>query len=256
MNSANAVFARQQVAQPSRDQAQSSTKCLSPVPIAIVAGKDHSADHSSVWTGEGCAKAEARLPDRRGLPGDAVAIGEIKHAVSHESLCTKALFERCYTRLLTVARRELRRWPKIENADAAALISSVYLRLADSRKWECEAAFMAAATNAMREVLVDETRRRQAAKRGGNATVLPLDSVSEPRMNGPEVDLLDLNAALSDLLRHDARLASVVIYRYFGGYSNMEAAEHLGVTVKTVQRDWTKAKAWLFQMMRFSEATA
>ncbi len=157
------------------------------------------------------------------------------------------LIELCYSRLKVSARRERRRWPGLDDPQTTALVNSSYLRLARSQDWPSEAAFMAAAANTVREVLVDEARRRHAQKRGGKSKPLPLEAVTEPSYNDSDADaeLLALDGALASLCELDQRLAAVVECRYFAGYSNDETAALLGVTEKTVRRDWVKARAWL-----------
>lgn len=162
-----------------------------------------------------------------------------------------ALVQLCYARLKSVARRERRRWPGLTDPQTTALVNAAYLRLAESREWDSEQAFMAAAANTLREVLVDDARKRHALKRGGKATPLPLDAVTEQGTNDPDAELLALDAALSDLSALDARLSQVVVCRHFAGYTNAETAELLDVNEKTVRRDWIKARAWL--RMRLGE---
>lgn len=128
-----------------------------------------------------------------------------------------------------------------------ALINEAYLRLIDHRdmSWQNRAHFFAVAAQAMRRVLVDHARTRDAAKRGGGAPKASLEDAAVI----PErpTELIALDEALSDLATIDPRKSQVVELRYFGGLSVEETAEVLGVSPVTVMRDWSTAKAWLLR---------
>ena len=126
-----------------------------------------------------------------------------------------------------------------------ALVHEVYLRLvrADGTEWKDRAHFMAVAATAMRQILTDRARRRTAGKRGGigreRVTLANLPAFA------PAVDVVALDDLLGRLAELDARQARLVELRFFGGLTEEEAAETLGVSLRTVQKDWRKAKAWL-----------
>ena len=113
-------------------------------------------------------------------------------------------------------------------------------------EWQGRAHFLAVAARAMRQVLVDHARRRHAGKRGANPVHVSLSHAGARDAIPPE-DLLALDAALDRLAERDLRLRQVVEYRFFGGLTEREIAEVLGVTERTVQRDWVRARAWLHQ---------
>lgn len=113
--------------------------------------------------------------------------------------------------------------------------------------------FMGLAARVMRRVLVDHARKRLAAKRGGGELAASLSDVAAPAGVAPE-ELLALDAALGRLGESNPRLREVVEYRFFGGLEETEIAELLGVTVRTVQRDWARARAWLHQALHPEEA--
>jgi RNA polymerase sigma factor (TIGR02999 family) len=104
------------------------------------------------------------------------------------------------------------------------------------------------AARLMRQVLVDFARRRQTVKRGGDAILVSLSDVSVPA-EVPALDVLALDEALGELKSLDPRLSAVVELKFFAGLSISEAAEALGVSTATVERDWTVAKAWLFERL-------
>jgi RNA polymerase sigma-70 factor, ECF subfamily len=129
-----------------------------------------------------------------------------------------------------------------------ALVNEAYLRLVGvSRvRWQNRSHFLAVAARLMRRILVDKARTRNYQKRGGRASVVPLDAV-EVAADAPGPDLVALHDALDGLTAVDARKGQVVELRYFGGLSVEETAEVLGVSAATVARDWTLAKAWLLR---------
>ena len=108
--------------------------------------------------------------------------------------------------------------------------------------------FLAITIRAMRQVLIDHARRRVADKRGGGAIRVTLGDDAGSRETSPE-DVLELFDALEKLGEVDERLRKVVEYRFFIGLTDAETAELLGTTTRTVQRDWVKARAWLYRQM-------
>jgi RNA polymerase sigma factor (TIGR02999 family) len=130
------------------------------------------------------------------------------------------------------------------------LVNECYLRLADAQRvqWQDRAHFLAWASRLMRHILVDFARERQAAKRGIGFVHVPLDE----RDAVPERarDLVALDDALNALAQIDERKSRVVELRFFGGLSVEEAAETLGVSTKTVLREWQLAKMWLMRELR------
>lgn len=108
--------------------------------------------------------------------------------------------------------------------------------------------FLALTVRAMRQVLIDHARRRVAEKRGGGAVRVTLEDDAGARLTSPE-EMLALFDALEQLGQVDARLRKVVEYRFLAGLTEEETAELLEVTARTVQRDWTKARAWLYRQL-------
>ena len=151
-----------------------------------------------------------------------------------------------YAELLRIARRELRRLGDVATLDTRAVIHEAFLRLVVQAQtsWADRACFLAAASGMMRRVLLDHLRRRRSAKRGRGR---PPDTLDETiAADGDRADhLIALDDALTDLARHAPRLARVVECRYFGGLTEVETAQALDVTERTVRRDWVKARGWL-----------
>ncbi len=156
-----------------------------------------------------------------------------------------ALFARLYEELERVARHHLRASGGA-TLDTSGLVNETYLRIVEQERvgWEDRAHFFAYAARAMRHVLVDRARRRNASKRGGGSAPLTLTERMIP-VDGAAELLVDLGAALQHLEREEPRLARVVDLRFFAGLGEDEAADVIGVSSRTVRRDWVKARALL-----------
>jgi RNA polymerase sigma factor (TIGR02999 family) len=159
-----------------------------------------------------------------------------------------------YGELRRQAARQLRAQPEGHTLQATDLVHEAYLRLVDwdirRADWQDRSQFFAVAALAMRSVLVDHARARRAAKRGGGAQALTLGTADaagavadQSSDSGLDVEALD--EALTRLAAIDSRQARVVELRYFGGLSIEEAAEALGVSHATVEREWKTARLWL-----------
>ncbi len=150
-----------------------------------------------------------------------------------------------YQDLRRIARIQLRRRGVHDSLDTGGLVNEVYLRLVDQSRatWRDRGHFLAVAAMAMRQIAVDHVRRRLRLKRGGVDGAVPLESHYAAREDWERILAVDL--ALQKLENHDARLARVVECRYFAGLSDDETAAALGVSLRTAQREWFKARAWL-----------
>ncbi len=155
-----------------------------------------------------------------------------------------------YDELRRVARRHLRREPPGHSLQATALVHEVYLRLVDVDRMTLKSRthFFAVAARLMRQILVDHARRKRAGKRGGGVTMMSLDEVS-PAAQTSNVDVLALDQALDALSSFDIQQCRVVELRFFAGLNIDEAAEALGISTATVEREWAMAKAWLYQRL-------
>lgn len=151
-----------------------------------------------------------------------------------------------YDELLSLARRHLRREGPGHTLSTGALANEAWLRLVDQSRagWENRAQFFAVASRMMRRILVDHARRVLAGKRGGGLQRVDLDATEIPMDERAEA-VIALHEALERLAALNPRLSLVVEHRFFGGMTEDESAATLGVTVRTVRRDWAKAKAWL-----------
>ena len=156
------------------------------------------------------------------------------------------LFPLVYDELRRLADVYLGRERKGHTLQPTALVHETFIKLLGQTTvgWSDRAAFFGVAAVAMRRILVDHARRHRAAKRGGGAGRIALDegmAVLEERA----IDIVALDEALVKLARLDPGLCHVVELRFFGGLTEAQAAEVLGVSERTVRRDWVTARAWL-----------
>lgn len=151
-----------------------------------------------------------------------------------------------YAELRRVARAKMAREKPGQTLQATALVHEAWLRLG-SQPFESRAHFFSTAAEAMRRILIEQARRKTAAKRGGEAEHFSIEEVEIASPNGRDEEILVVHEALGELAEHDARKAELVKLRYFVGLKIEEAAGVLGVSVPTAKRDWTFARAWLYR---------
>ena len=158
-----------------------------------------------------------------------------------------ALFPLVYDELRRLARRHLAREQPGHTLDSVALVNEAYLKLVDQDgvRLQNRAHFFGVSARAMRAILVDHARARNAAKRGGGAVAVPLDEVAELLSDEQAERLELLDDELARLAAVNADATRVVECLYFGGLTLEETAEALGMSVATVRRRWSFAKAWL-----------
>ena len=178
---------------------------------------------------------------------------------SDEPGAWESLVPLVYTELRAIAHRQLKRERGGHTLNTTALVHEAYLRLVDQHgvEWQDRAHFFGIAARVMRLVLIDYARSRRAARRAGAYRPLPVDATAGALESGAGAsdalvaaderaeELIALDEALTRLAALDERLVRVVECRFFGGLTEEETAAVLGVTARTVRRDWVKAKAWL-----------
>lgn len=180
---------------------------------------------------------------------DSAAITRLLEEIrSGDDRAADRLLPLVYDELRRLARTYLREERPGHTLQATALVHEAYLRLVDQTRvqWQGRAHFFAVAAQAIRRVLVDHARGRGREKRGGNAPRLSLDEVIEVGA-APDTDLLELNRVLEALAEQHPIPARVVELRFFGGLTSEEAAEVLGSSTRTVERQWQFARAWLYR---------
>lgn len=153
-----------------------------------------------------------------------------------------------YDELRSLAAAKLAQQPPGQTLQATALVHEAWLRLGGDQmpRWESRRHFFAAAAQAMRHVLVERARRKLRARHGGDWQRVELDAVDLPAPSDDE-RLLDINSALDELAKLAPEKAEVVKLRFFVGLDEKETAEVLRLSVRTVERYWNYAKAWLFE---------
>jgi len=162
-----------------------------------------------------------------------------------------------YAELRKLARGYMRNQPADHTLQTTALVNEAYLRLIDSSRvnWQDRTHFFAISAQLMRRILVDFARARNSQKRGGEAQKVELDEALAVPLD-QKTDLVALDEALKSLAELSPRQSQVVELRYFGGLSEEEIAEHLEISVRTVRRDWSIARAWLFRKLSEPPAVA
>ena len=179
-------------------------------------------------------------------PGDLTLL--LQAAGSGDREAYARLYEAVYAELRRVAGANLRREAPGHTLQPTALVNEAYLRLAPDATWQNRRHFFGAAAEAMRRILVDHARKRRSGKRGGDferVTLYGVDVAVDDRV----VDVLTVDAALTELAASRPRLAQLVGLRCFAGMSIEEAAEALGISAATAKRDWAFARAWLVERL-------
>jgi len=184
------------------------------------------------------------------MPPDDVPSGEITRLVAGWSRGEEGAFERLielvYDDLRVIAHHHLKLGGPDAILDTTVLVHEAYVRLAgvDEAAWGGRAQFFAFCSTAMRRILIDFARRRSAEKRGGTRVRVPLgEDMASVDANIDEI--LVVEETLSKLEQRNPRMARIVECRFFGGMANPETAEALGVSLRTVEREWTRARAYL-----------
>jgi RNA polymerase sigma factor (TIGR02999 family) len=165
-----------------------------------------------------------------------------------------------YDELHQIAQQRRRRWEGDETLNTTALVNEAYLRLVDQSapQWQSRAHFLAVASTAMRQILIDYAKQKRTAKRGGQQPHVALHEVEaalhqvEDPSGVRDEALIALDDALRRLDQRDQRQTRIVECRFFGGMSIEDTAEALGVSAATVKRGWSMAQAWLYRDLKQS----
>jgi len=179
-------------------------------------------------------------------------VTQILNSIEHgDPTAADQLLPLVYDELRKLAAAKIAQEKPGQTLQATALVHEAYLRIVDGnedQKWDGRRHFFAAAAEAMRRICVENARRKQRLRHGGSLKKHELneDAVIAPE---PDLDVLELDAALAKLEAKNARSAQVMKLRYFAGMTIEETATALNVSTSTVDRDWTYARAWLFREM-------
>lgn len=178
-------------------------------------------------------------------------------AAAGDEEASATLLPLVYDELRKLAEARLAKTPPGNTLQPTALVHEAYLRLIGSGDpgWDGRNHFFGAAAQAMRDILVEQARRKSRIKRGGDRKRVSLEGIdSDAPVDARPEEVLAVNDSLTALEAEDPRAAQVVVLRYFGGLSESEAAAILGVSESTVTREWRYARSWLFRRMS-SEAS-
>jgi len=190
-------------------------------------------------------------------PRQASVTDLLLRARAGDSSALADVFPLIYDELRTIAERQLWNERHGHTLSPTALVHEAYIRLIDYNRmeWSGRVHFLRVAATAMRRILVDHARGQRSLKRGGGLRRVSIDAVQLSADEQVEL-LIAVDSALEKLERHDARQAQVVECRFFGGMTEEETAEALGIGLRTVKRDWAKAKSWLYREISGDDASA
>jgi RNA polymerase sigma factor (TIGR02999 family) len=185
--------------------------------------------------------------DAAGDESDHLITRLLRKARDGDPTAVERLLPLVYEELRCIAQRQLRRQRAGHTLSSTALVHEAYLKLVDqmSAGWTDRAHFFGVAARAMRQILINYAYKHGAAKRGAGWRRIPLDE-AVLAVEDQAAMLLALDEALTRLARLNERLSRLVEYRFFGGMTEEEAATALGVSARTVRRDWLKARLWLY----------
>jgi RNA polymerase sigma factor (TIGR02999 family) len=168
-----------------------------------------------------------------------------------EKLASEQLLPLVYDELRNLAAARMAQEDAGQTLQPTALVHEAWLQLAGTgdRSWQNRAHFFGAAADAMRRILIDKARRKSRLKHGGGQSRLDIDDLDLAETT-PDDNILLINDALERLEKEDPEQARVVVLKFFGGLTNLEVAENLGIAERTVDRQWACAKARLFRWIR------
>jgi RNA polymerase sigma factor (TIGR02999 family) len=171
--------------------------------------------------------------------------------VSSGALASEKLLPLVYNDLRRQAAAQMAREAPGQTLQPTALLHEAWLRVVGEgdRQWQNRAHFFGAAAEAMRRILIENARRKARRKRGANPTKVDIGNI-ELAATSPDEKVLLIDDAIERLRVADPEKAQVVVMKFFGGRTNREVADCLGVAERTVERQWAYAKAWLFQCIR------
>lgn len=198
----------------------------------------------------GFNRGDQSPPETR--PGEVTLL--LREIEAGDALAAERILPLVYQELRRLAAAKLAREPAVRTLQPTALVHEAWLRLGGDHQadWRNRAHFFAAAAEAMRRILIDLARRRQAVRHGHGLEKVSLDAagfdLAEPGED--DAQLLLVHEALERFAAVDPRKAELVKLRYFGGLAQDEAAAALGISAATAKRDWAYARAWLFQEVR------
>ena len=181
----------------------------------------------------------------------------LEAAVAGDKQAAEDLLPVVYDELRALARRRMVQLKPGQTLQPTALVHDVYLRLIGDEDpgWAGRNHFFGAAARAMRNIIVEQYRRKRAVKHGGDRERVPVEQVELP-IDTPNYDVLDLNEALEELEADDPRKGEIVNMRCFAGLTAQETADAIGVSLGTIEREWRYIKVWLHDRLSAPESEA
>ncbi|UCD76563.1 MAG: sigma-70 family RNA polymerase sigma factor [Phycisphaerales bacterium] len=183
-------------------------------------------------------------------PGPGAVTRLLEQLTAGDDRAAASLLPLVYAELRRLARSRMAKLPPGQTLQPTALVHEAYVRLVGKQDpgWDGRAHFFGAAARAMRDIIVEQARRKARRKHGDDDQHADPDEIAVS-IEPPNEDLLALNEALECLERDDPRKAQIVMLRYFAGLSREETAEVLGLTVRTIDREWRFIKTWLYTQL-------
>jgi RNA polymerase sigma factor (TIGR02999 family) len=181
-------------------------------------------------------------------PGEVTQL--LEQLTAGDDRAADTLLPLVYNELRRLARSRMAKLPPGQTLQPTALVHEAYLRLVGKQDpgWEGRAHFFGAAARAMRDIIVDEARRKASMKHGGDRRHVHADAIALS-IEQPSEDVLALNEALERLEHDDPRKGQIVMLRYFAGLSREQTADAMGLTVRTIDREWRYIKTWLYTQL-------
>ncbi len=203
---------------------------------------------------QSCSHARKRLKGRLGVVRRVSMsdVTQVLQAVGRgQARATEDLLPLVYDELRRLAAARMAQEAAGQTLQATALVHEAWLRLVGDgeRTWQNRAHFFGAAAEAMRRILIENARRKSRLKRGGGLVRVDISEINLAERT-PDDKILMIGEALERLEAEDPERAQIVVMKFFGGLTNQEVAESLGVTERTVERRWAFAKAWLFRSIQ------
>ncbi len=194
-------------------------------------------------------------PEENPLDDEAQFAALIKSFSAEDEAIAHQLIPELYTQLRELAHQKLRYQRKNHTLNTTALVHEAYIKLSrqENKVWESRGHFMATAAQVMRHLLINYAEKRNAQKRGSGVNKVSLDAIPEVIDTERAELLLALDDALERLADFDQRGAQIVELKFFGGFTQVEIADLLGVTERTVRRSWVLAKTWIQKELKQEE---
>lgn len=176
----------------------------------------------------------------------------LRKAATGDQKAASELYQSFYQKLKVMALQKMKNERGNHTLGATGLVHEAYMKLINVNQieWQDRKHFFAMASNVMRQILIDYAREKIAQKRGGDCDQVYFDEEFHSSLEEKDQFVLELDEALKELAKFDARKAKIVEMKFFGGFEIEEIAELEGISTPTVKRDWAMARAWIFNFLK------